>query len=530
MLKNFDLRVYIIVISLFCNGIIQSQEKKVIEIKQAGSFDKNENVNPGANVLRKNKDTRVHLFHEGMNIYSDYALFYKASNSFKANGNVVVKQGDSITMISENLDYDGNKRKIVARGNVDFTNKETNLKTDILYHDRNLKEFFFLNGGVIKDSVTLIRSKEGRYFQKQSKYKFKKNVFIENPNYNIKSDELDYFTKSEFTFFYGPTKIVGKDYEIYCENGFYNTIEKNGYFNKNSKINYNNRIIKGDSLTFDDKKKFALGVDNITITDTINKTIIKGNYAEVFKLLDSAMITRKSFAIKIIDKDSLFIKADSLFAIGPANARKIKGRYNVKIFKSNMSGRSDKILIDEKSGITKLIRNKISPKQTQIMTQNEITKINPILWIANNQMTGDEIHITRDLKTNDMDSLKILNNAFVIEKDTLGLNNYNQMKGITLLGKFYKNNLKTVNLIQNTEMVYYLYDDQTKELVGIDKAVCSSINMDIENNVIKEITFFTDPEGVVSPEKDLEENLKFLDGFNWRISEKIKNKNKLFDD
>ena len=53
-------------------------------------------------------------------------------------------------------------------------------------------------------------------------------------------------------------------------------------------------------------------------------------------------------------------------------------------------------------------------------------------------MTGDEIHITRDLKTNDMDSLKILNNAFVIEKDTLGLNNYNQMKGITLLGKFYK--------------------------------------------------------------------------------------------
>ena len=71
----------------------------MIEIKQAGSFDKNENVNPGANVLRKNKDTRVHLFHEGMNIYSDYALFYKASNSFKANGNVVVKQGDSITLI-----------------------------------------------------------------------------------------------------------------------------------------------------------------------------------------------------------------------------------------------------------------------------------------------------------------------------------------------------------------------------------------------------------------------------------------------
>jgi len=205
-------------------------------------------------------------------------------------------------------------------------------------------------------------------------------------------------------------------------------------------------------------------------------------------------------------------------------------KYNVKIFKSDMSGRSDKILIDEQSGIIKLIRNKLNPKQTQIMTQKEITKINPVLWVANNQMTGDEIHITRDLKTNDMDSLKILNNAFIIEKDTLGLNNYNQMKGITLLGKFFKNNLETINLIQNTEMVYYLYDDQTKELVGIDKAICSSINMDIEDNVIKEITFFTDPEGEVSPEKDLEENLKFLDGFNWRINERIQNKSNLFDE
>ena len=90
-----------------------------------------------------------------------------------------------------------------------------------------------------------------------------------------------------------------------------------------------------------------------------------------------------------------------------------------------MSGRSDKILIDEASGITKLIRNKLSSRQTQIMTEKEITKINPIIWINDNQMTGDEIHFIRDLKTNDMDSLKILNNAFVIEKDTLGQNNYN---------------------------------------------------------------------------------------------------------
>ena len=66
-----------------------------------------------------------------------------------ARGNVVVKQGDSIELFSEIFDYDGNTRKIVAKKDVIFNNNSTNLKTQILYHDRNLKEIYFENGGVI---------------------------------------------------------------------------------------------------------------------------------------------------------------------------------------------------------------------------------------------------------------------------------------------------------------------------------------------------------------------------------------------
>jgi hypothetical protein len=143
-------------------------------------------------------------------------------------------------------------------------------------------------------------------------------------------------------------------------------------------------------------------------------------------------------------------------------------------------------------------------------------------------MTGDEIHITRNLKTNELDSLKILNNAFVVEKDTLGIDNFNQIKGINLFGKFIENELKTIELIQNTEMIYYLYDDNSKDLIGIDKAVCSSITMEIDNNTIKEITFTTNPEGEVFPEKEMDISLKKLNGFNWRILEKITKKEELF--
>ena len=189
-----------------------------------------------------------------------------------------------------------------------------------------------------------------------------------------------------------------------------------------------------------------------------------------------------------------------------------------------MSGKSDQFIMNQNNGLIRLLRNDLSKKEEQILTSKEISKKNPIIWNGNSQMTGDEIQFIRNIKTNELDSLKILNNAFVIEKDSLGTDSYNQMKGIDLFGKFEENELKKLNLVRNTEMLYYLYDEKTNELIGIDKAICSSIEMIINKNQIDEIIFYTNPEGMVYPDKELQINEKILNGFNWRIIEKIKNK------
>ena len=206
------IRISLIFILLF--NIVISQERKIIQIIEAGSFDRNENTFPGANILKKDNETRVHLFHDGMDVWSDYALFYKKNNSFKASGNVVVKQGDSIELYSEILDYEGNERKIIARENVVFNNKSSSLKTQILYHDRDLKEIYFENGGTIKDSSNTIKSSRGKYFLNNSKYSFEDRVNVYNDDYIINSDILDYFSDTEKAFFYGPTVINGVDYTI----------------------------------------------------------------------------------------------------------------------------------------------------------------------------------------------------------------------------------------------------------------------------------------------------------------------------
>ena len=48
--------------------------------------------------------------------------------------------------------------KLVLYINVIFKNNNTTLKTQILFHDRDLKEIYFEKGGVIKDSSNTIKN------------------------------------------------------------------------------------------------------------------------------------------------------------------------------------------------------------------------------------------------------------------------------------------------------------------------------------------------------------------------------------
>lgn len=128
-----------------------------------------------------------------------------------------------------------------------------------------------------------------------------------------------------------------------------------------------------------------------------------------------------------------------------------------------------------------------------------------------------------------MDSLKVLNNAFIISLDSVSMEGYNQAKGIDLFGKFKDNQLKIIDLIKNTEVIYYMYNDDD-ELIGIDKTICSAIRITMANNDIEDLTFFTNPDGDIFPETELPENSRKLKGFIWRGDERILTKDAIFDD
>ncbi|OGS60358.1 MAG: OstA-like protein [Flavobacteria bacterium GWF1_32_7] len=485
-----------------------AQEKKKIIIENSDFVDMNQTEIPGAIVFTGN----VRIIHNGVKMFCNKAYHFKDENYVKAFGNVQMNQGDTITMNSRYAEYNGDKEFAFATGDVVLRSPESTLTTDTVYFDKKNQEAFYNTYGTIRNKENTLRSKSGRYYVDQKKYKFTTAVTVTNPESTIKTNNLDYYENSGHAYVFGPSTITSKENVIYTENGFYDTTNDIGKLSKNSKITLDNKIIEGDDLFYDRKKNYSRGINNVKITDTINKVIATGHYAELYRNAatkkDSMILTKRALVKTLVEKDTLFMHGKKIIVSGPQEDRVIRAFNNVRFYKSDMSGKCDSLHSNNKTQLTKMIGK-------------------PILWNNENQMTGDVMHLIGNNKTQKLDSLKVLNNAFIIQKDSLSKNGYNQIKGQNLYGKFVDSKLKEVDVVKNAEVIYYMYND-ANEFIGINKTVCSKINLELEANKISSITFFTKTDSFIYPEKDFPENARKLRGFLWRGDERILSKDDVF--
>lgn len=480
-----------------------AEAPKKIVIEHSDFADVNQNEMPDAFLLTGN----VRVSHDGVVMNCNKAYYFQKENYIKAFGDVRMVQGDTLFLNGRYAEYNGNVKQAFATGNVVMRSPDMTLVTDTINFDRNSQEAWYNTYGTITNKENTLRSKSGRYYVAQKKFQFLTAVTMTNPKYVLKSNHLDYYNNSGHSYLFGPSTITSEQNFIYTEKGFYDSKKNIGHFLRKSYIKYNDRLIEGDSLFYNRNNEFASATNNVKITDTINKGIIKGHYAEVYKQKDSLFVTKRAVAVNLVEQDSVYIHGKILMVTGKPENRIIRAYKNARFYKTDLAGKCDSIHSSQKTNITQLIGR-------------------PILWNFDNQLTGDVMHLIGNDQTEKLDSLKVLNNAFIIAKDTLGTG-YNQVKGLNLYGKFRDNKLSEADVVKNTEVIYYMYNDKN-ELIGINKNVSSKINMTMEGNQIDTMTFFTNVDGDIYPEKDLPENARKLRGFVWRGDERIKSKDDIF--
>ena len=308
-----------------------SQERRRIEIEYSGFLNRDEEKFPGATILTRDDMNQVRFIHEGATMWCDQAIHYTEQDFIEAYGNVRIVQGDTVNMTAKYAEYSGKTKLAFASGEVVLKEPSSTLTTDTLFFDRSKQQAYYRSKGkVVRDTSGTITSQIGRYYMQKKKYQFVQDVVLVNKEYTINSNQLDFYSETGHAYLYGPTTIVSETSTIYCERGFYNTNDDTGYFVKNSKIDYDNRIFEGDSMYFDRNRSFASATNNIKVTDTLNKTVIKGHYAEVFRDKDSVFITKRALAISLQEQDSVYIHGDTLMVTGKPEHRITRGFYNVK--------------------------------------------------------------------------------------------------------------------------------------------------------------------------------------------------------
>jgi lipopolysaccharide export system protein LptA len=487
-----------------------AQNSKKIVIEHSDFIDMNQHEIPGAIIFTGN----VSVLHNGIQIKCNKAYHFKDDDYIKAFGNVQLNQGDSIFMNSRYAEYNGKTEFAFATGDVNLRSPESTLVTDTVFFDKKRQLAYYNSFGTIRNKENTLKSKSGKYYVSEKKYQFNSAVTVTNPQSTIKTNHLDFYENSGHAYVFGPSTITSKENVIYTEKGFYDTKTGIGKLKKGSKITYSNKIIEGDDLYYDRDKNYSRGINNVKITDTINNLVAKAHYAEMYRNTatrkDSIILTKRALVVTKVENDSLYMHGKKIQVTGPPENRIIKAFKNVRFYKTDMSGKCDSLHSSNKSSLTQLIGK-------------------PVIWNFDNQMTGDVIHLIGNNKTEKLDSLKVLNNAFLIQKDTLSINGYNQIKGQNLFGRFVDNNLKYVDIVKNAEVIYFMYNDDN-EFIGINKSVCSAINLELNENQIETITFIKNTDGIIYPEAEFPENARKLRGFLWRGEERIKSKEDIFPD
>ena len=462
-------------------------------------------------------DGNVEFQHNGAVLTANRVVFYQKENFVKAIGNVVLVTSDGNRITAEEMEYDGETQRGIARKNVVLTDPKQTISTDVLYYDRVKNTAYFNSGGTINDGRTTMWTQAATYFIDSKMNEFTGNYTIDNAQYRVEGKNIKQYQSTNTADFFGPTTITNKQKPsnyVYTENGKYLMNQKEVYLNKNSRIHYNGKILTGDKMYYNQLTGFGKGEGNVRLDDPKEKRYIKGGYGEIFEKKDSAMITQKPYAVKELKNDTAYIAAEKFLTYQKPdsidNTKKksfLRAYKKVRMYMTKAQGRADSLSFNETDGVLHFFRK-------------------PIFWSGEKQITGDKIEAYFNTENENIDSLKVRGNAFAISKvDSLTMKDeFHQVKG-KLMTVFYQNNeMKLAKVIGNAQSITYAEseDQKTKKIdrLGVSISNCGEIEALFEDRKIQILACNIGAQGEIYPmSKIAPEKRKFPD-YNWNTKDR----------
>lgn len=436
----------------------------------------------------------VALRQDSAYFYSDSAHFNEKTRYFDGYGHVHIKVNDSTDIFSDKCKYSGDIKFAELFDNVILKDDSTVLKTNYMTYDRNKHLATYPRHGSITRNDKNLVSQKGYYRDDIEVAYFRKDVVVTTPRSRMFTDTLVYKIQEEKMFFYGPTTIYYDDNILVGNYGWYDAKNDIAYLDKGATLSNKGYSITSDSMFYDKKADFAKAMSNVFIEDTVNKAIVEGNYAEMWKKLGKSFVTDSVRALYFADKDTLYLHSDTLFFYMDTvkqKAERILAYYNVRFYRRDIQGKCDSLNYYVADSCAKMRRN-------------------PIIWAEHSQLRGDSINIV--IANRAIDSVLLYPDGFIIQKDTI--EGFNQIKGKVMTAYFKNNELDHVYDDGNAETVYWLREEDGS-MIGVNVSQSVAMDIKIEKNQIVRIKYFKKTTETLYPKEKMKPGAEILKGFEW---------------
>jgi len=448
-------------------------------------------------------------------LFGDSIIVNTTKNSLEGFGKVHINDADSVHTYADYLIYDGNTKKAKLRKRVKLTDGRGTLTTDSLDYDVSIKIGVYKKGGKLVRNKTILKSTEGVYYGITRDVLFRNKVSLIDPENSIFTDTLEYNTYSQLANFISPSKIISGSRIIKTKNGNYNLGTKKGYLYERSSIDDSSYFFIADEMAIDD----SLGLGEFR-----GNALYKSKDSLSFDLLANNIKTNRNKDILLATElpilmikqpnDTLYVSADTLYSARLSDLKRkipsvrvkeevlkdsslnkyFEAFHHVKIYSDSMQGVADSLFYSLADSTIRLHKA-------------------PILWVNENQITGDTIYM--HLNNKKAEQLRILNNAMAISPVD-STDYFNQLKGNSIVVDFIDGKLHQMQTKGSAENIYFTTDNEEK-FIGVNHSNAQIITIDFNNDEPVKIVFVNQLTGKMTPLFDLPKSELKLNNFKWLV-------------
>ena len=457
------------------------------------SYDQVGGRNPGAQVLKGH----VAFRHNGAHLTCDSARFYESSNSFEAFGHVKMKQGDTLSLVSDYAYYDGDDQMARARHNVLLTHRGSKLYTDSLDYDRLYNIGNFFEGGKLIDKKNVLTSDWGEYNTETRQAVFNYNVNLKNPKFLLTTDTLHYDTKTGMAHIVGPSKITSDESVIHSSEGYYDTNNDRARLFGRSTVVNKDKDITGDSLYYDEKAGISKGFKNVVYNDRANRNRMICDRFWYNEKTGEGFATDNPTMVDYSQKDTLYVHSDTMriytFHINTDSVyRKIHCYNKVRAYRVDGQAVCDSMVYNTKDSCLTMYRD-------------------PIVWSDNRQLLGEVIEVF--MKDSTIERGHVKGQALSVER-LPDEEHFNQISSREMFAYFNNGEMYRSDAIGNVQTVYYPVDEKDSSLMAMNYLETDTMRMYIENRKMQKI-WAVRSEAVAYPMTQIPADRKELPNFAW---------------